>query len=324
MASKIKIAYVKEYELCDWDHFYIVKGISILAALVAYYCTAFLNIPNLQYVQQAAATVFVLCSGYGVSESYNRKGGLIHYWENKMIKVWLPSLVVMIGFSFISTGNFVAWIASSPLAFKGNLLYVIFGGYAAFWVMFQFSEKKTTRLIGLFVISVAVFCFLPEGLGVKTAVLAFPVGVMFSQLKWKYRIRKFTWKGSLAVSGGCAAVATVALVLAGKLSISECRTALLSVSYIAIGALLILETYFLRTIPVWGVFVPFGYASYALYLLYDSIMVMMKGQTDWRAIAIIALLLCVAAAILTALRELLIAWNRKLRRRKNPRLKGSM
>ncbi len=324
MASKFEITYVKEYELCNWDHFYIVKGISILATLIAYYCAAFLKIPNLQYVQQAAATVFVLCSGYGVSESYNRKGGLIHYWENKMIKVWLPSLVVMIGVSFITTGNFVAWIGSSPLAFKGNMLYVIFGGYAAFWVMFQLSESKTTRLIGLFVIAAAVFFFLPENLSVKTAILAFPVGVMFSQLKWKYRIRNFTWKGSLAVSGICAAMAVLTWFLAGMISVAACRTALLSVFYIAVGALLIFGTYFLRAIPVWGVFVPFGFASYALYLLYDSIMVMMKGQTDWRAIAIVALLLCVVAAILTALRELLIAWNRKLRRRKNPRLKGSM
>ena len=118
-------------------------------------------------------------------------------------------------------------------------------------------------------------------------------------------------------------MAVVGWFLTGIITLPYCQTALWSVTYTAIGVFVIFGVYFLKAVPIWGVFVPFGMASYGLYLLYEPVMAMIKGSS-WRIAAIIAVILCVGAAILTVLRELLIHWNRKLRRTKTPRLKGSM
>lgn len=324
VSSQIGIHYVRDFDLCDQNHFYIVKGISILAAVISYVCATYLGMPGLQFIQLIAAAVFLFCSGYGLSESFIRKGGLVHYWENKMIKVWLPSLMILVIAAFVSSGNFIDWIASSPMGLKGHMLYLIFGGYAVFWIVFQLVQNMTIRIIGIFVISAVACLCIPDSLAGKEAVFAFPVGVMASQLKWRRPIRQLTWKNRALLTAAVAAVSAGAWVLAVWMTIPALQTLLWALSYTAIGVLLVLGTYFSKAIPVFGIFVPFGIASYAIYLLYAEVLQLLKGQTDWRAFAIILLVLCVAAAILTVLREFLITWNHKLRRRKKPRLKGSL
>lgn len=324
MASKIEISYVKEYELCDRNHFYAVKGISILAALFAYVASIFYRIPNMKYITFAATMVFVLCSGYGLSESYSKKRGLVHYWENKMLKVWLPSLVILMVTSLIDKGMAIGWIAKTPLALKGNILYVIFGGYAAFWLMFQLSDKRAVRLIGLLVISLAALFLMPENLAIRELVLGMPLGVAFSQLGWKYKVRKFKWLGKtiLLLTGAAAAVG--AWFLAGMVNIPYVTTAIWSVFYMAVAATLIFAVWIFRAVPVFGIFVPFGMASYGFYLLYDSVFPLLEGRLNWKSLVVVSVVLCLAAAVLTVLRELLVAWNKNLRRKGKTHLKGSM
>lgn len=324
MSSKIEINYVKEYKLCDRDHFHIVKGISILAALAAYVFSAYWDIPYMAHIQAIAAVVFALCSGYGLSESFKRKGGLIHFWENKMIKVWLPSLAVMVVFSLFLRGNPFAWITQSALGLKGSFLRVIFGAYVAFWVVFQFLEKTSSRMVGLFAVAGIAFCMISEDQGMKVILPAFPMGVLFSQLGWKYKVREFAWKGRTVLMLACGTAGAGLWVLADHISIPYVSTALWSICYIAIAAVLIFGTYYAQKLPIFGVFIPFGMASYALYLMYDYVFYLMVHQPGWRIIAIASGALCLAAAILTVLRELLIMWNHKLRRRKSPHLKGAM
>lgn len=324
MASKIEISYVKNFELCDRNHFYAVKGISILAALFAYVASTFYHIPNLKNITLAATMVFALCSGYGVSESYSKKRGLVHFWENKMIKVWLPSLVVLMVTSLIDNGMAIGWITKTPLALKGNILYLIFGGYAAFWLMFQLSDKRAIRLTGLLIISCVAFFLLPENLTIRELVFALPVGVAFSQLGWKYKVRRFTWKGKslLLLTGG--AVAVGAWFLAGMVNIPYVTTAIWSVFYMATAAILIFGVWIFQAVPVFGVFVPFGMAAYGFYLLYNSVFTLLEGRLNWKSLVVVSVLLCLAAAVVTVLRELLVSWNKNLRRKGKTHLKGSM
>lgn len=324
MSSKIEINYVRQYRLCDNDHFSVVKGISILAALAAYIFSAYWDIPHMHHIRKIAAVVFALCSGYGLSESFKRKGGLIHYWENKMLKTWLPSLAVMVVFSTFLQSSPFAWITQSPLALKGSFLQVIFGAYIAFWVVFQFVEKTSSRMVGLFVIAGIAFCMISEELGMKVILPAFPLGVLFSQLGLKYKVREFSWKGRTALVLICGAAGVGFWLLAAYITMPYVSTVLWSVCYIAIAAVLIFGTYYGQKLPIFGVFVPFGMASYALYLLYDYVFYLIVHQKSWRMIGIAFVALCLAAAILTVLRELLVAWNHKLRRRKSPHLKGAM
>lgn len=324
MSSKIEINYIKQYRLCDKDHFAVVKGISILAALAAYIFGTYWDIPHMYHIRKIAAVVFALCSGYGLSESFRRKGGLIHYWENRMLKTWLPSLVVMVAFSLFLKGSPFAWVTQSPLGLKGSFVQVIFGAYIAFWVVFQFAEKTSSRMVGLFAIAGIAFCVISEDMGIKVILPAFPLGVLFSQLGLKYKVREFAWKGKVVLMLICSAAGIGSWLLASRIAMPYVSTALWSICYAAVAAVLIFGTYYAQKLPIFGVFVPFGMASYALYLLYDYVFYLIVRQTSWRMIGIAFAALCVAAAILTVLRELLVAWNQKLRRKKSPHLKGAM
>lgn len=324
MASSIKLNYVRNFELCAREHFDIVKGISILAAVTAYICSKFFQIQGLQIFGQLAAAVFLFCSGYGMSESYIRKNGLIHFWENKMIKVWILSLLSLVVISLIARGNFVAWIGQYPLGLKGNMLYLIFGGYVIFWAAFTFLDKMPARMAAVSLAAVAAFFLLPDSWSVKAGILAFPVGVVSSQQKWRRKIRSMTGISKALLFAAIALAGAAAYVLCLRITAPTLHSLLCAVSCTAFALLLLLGTYFAKAVPVFGMFVPAGMASYAIYLVYAEILSLAKGQTDWRAYALAVLALCVAAAIITVIRELLIAGNHKLRRRKKPRLKGKM
>lgn len=324
MSSKLEINYIKEFKLCDKDHFRILKGISILAILIAYFCAAFLQVSGMKYIICAASTVFVLCSGFGVSESFLRKGGLFHYWENKVLKVWLPSLLVLTVFGFIEKGIGIAWITKHPIGLKGDFLYVIFGGYAAFWVMAQFAEKKHIRVIGVYVMAALAYIFIPADMSIRMYVLAFPTGVMFSQLGWKRKIREYSWKGATVLMLVCAGVAAAAWFAASQIAVSHINAILWSLAFIAIGGFLCFFTYFTQSVSIYGIFAPLGFISYALYLLYDDIFVMITLPLQWRKAAIVIVILLVAATALSWLRELVIIWSRNMRKRSKTHLKGSM
>ena len=324
MAPKLEINYVKEFKLCDKDHVLILKGISILAIMVAYFCMTYMQMSGWKFVAYAAATVFVLCSGFGVSESYLKKRGLFHYWENKVMKVWLPSLLVLTIFGFIEKGIGIYWITQYPVGLKGEFLYVIFGGYAAFWIMAQFGEKKPVRIIGVFVIALLAFVFVPGKMWIRTCMLAFPVGVMFSQMGWKRKIREFTWKGTMLLLLACAAVAGGAWVGATMMENIHIRAVLWNIAFIATGAFLCFFTYFTQKASIYGIFAPLGFISYGLYLLYDDIFAMLSIPLQWRKAVIVIVVLLVSATALSWVRELAINWNRNMRKRSKTHLKGSM
>ena len=245
--------YVKKFELCDKNHFYVVKGISVLAALAAFIARRYYQVANMSYIVHAAIVVFAFCSGYGISESYNRKRGLVHYWENKMVKVWLPSLAVLVVASLAERGNALNWINNSPLGLSGSVLYLMFGGYAAFWLMFQISDKRNTRLIGMFVIAITAFFFIPQKWSIRYALLAIPVGVMIPQLGLKYKVRKWKWAGKLLSVLVCAIVAIGTGIAAFIIQADYVSAALWNVAYLAVAFLLLLLTWIARELQVFGI-----------------------------------------------------------------------
>lgn len=324
MTSENNGLIVTDFGLCDRDHFRIVKGISILAVLAAYICTRLLDFSYLPMVKGVAGAVFLFCSGYGVSESYILKQGLVHYWENKMMKVWVPSLVVMVLFSLINSRNAVAWVAESPLGLQGETLYLIFAAYLAFWLLFQFTQSRTVRCVALFAVAAVAFFFVDQKL-LATQVFAFPVGVLFSQQGLKYKVRKFTWKGKLLLTVLLAAAAAGAWVLAGRFSaIAYVSTLLWSVAFLSAASLLIFGVFFAKSIQIFGLFAPVGTISFGLYLLYSDVFGLLKNRSDWRGVLVALALLVLAASLFTWLRFLLITWNKNMRRRKKTHLKGSM
>lgn len=324
MASSKKTVYTKDFNLCDRNHFLILKGISMLAALIAVFCEDFLNIGNSDPIVHAAAAVFVLCSGFGVSESYLKKEGLVHYWENKMIKVWIPSVIIMVGLSIIRTGNIAAWIAEAPLGLKGELLYLIFAGYGVFWLIYKNMENKNARVADLFLCAAVVFIFMPNDMWMKPLLFAFPMGVLLSQTGWKRAMIKADWGVKILVLATCVIVAAGGELLVDLVTVPYIQTFLLTVCYIAIALTCILLTYYLQRILALRIFIPVGMAAYAVYLTYEDIFQMFAGKTDPKMYAAMFAVVIAVAAVLTWLRELLISWNYNLRRKNRVHLKGSM
>lgn len=323
MKSKPKIEYITEFRFCHKNHFLILKGISILLVVLAHFCEQYLGISYLMPLQGVAAAVFLLCSGYGVSESFNNKKGLTHYWENKAIKIWLPSVVATVIFSVINERNAIAWVGNNPLALHGWFLYLLFGEYLAFWLAFYFLESKTARLAALFTASALGFAFV----GIPTVaaqMFCFPLGVLASQLGFKHSVRQLKTGGKALL---CAILALVAVatyflqnILSQKLLMSACG----AVGCLSAAALLCVGVYFIQKIGIFGIFAPIGTISYAVYLLHEQVLTLLEGRLEWRIAVAVFVGLFVISTVYTWLCNLLGLHNKKLRRSKSTPLKGSM
>lgn len=67
-----------------------------------------------------------------------------------------------------------------------------------------------------------------------------------------------------------------------------------------------------------GCFVPFGWITYTLYLTYDGVFKLFIGKGSVQMYVVLFVVMFAVAGLLAWLRELLISWNNKMRR------KGSM
>ena len=64
--------------------------------------------------------------------------------------------------------------------------------------------------------------------------------------------------------------------------------------------------------------------SYMLYLLYDSVFDLLKVGSDWRMFILVVAILFAAAGALTWARDMLVIWNKNLRKKGKAHLKGRM
>lgn len=318
-----KSIYISNFRLCDWDHFLIVKGIAILMVLAVEFFEHFYNVTELACLQELASAVFLICSGYGLSESHRAKNGMPHYWENKVIKLWIPSLVVLVALSFLQGGNGVSWIGQYPTALYGWFMYILFGEYVAFWLVFRLTESRLIRVLGLFALSLVAFVFLQDVRMVRLA-FCFPVGVWFAQYRLKYVIREFNWSKKLIFTTALVAVAAPCWLFAGCIDVQLVQYAVQQLAYIVTALALILVTYFIRGIKILGIFAPFGMMSYALYLLDATVFKMLGKEVQWRYMVVSVVVLLVVAAAYSWLVDVFVSWNKYNRRKKQTHLKGSM
>lgn len=314
---------IREYDMCSKDHFLAVKGISILAALIAAFCQDYLGFGRAVMIVYIASSVFVLCSGFGVAESYRRKGTLIHFWENKMLKLWIPSVLMLLAMNLLIKKNYTSWIAQSPLGLKGDLLYVIMGGYAVFWMAFRALENKKARIIVIFAVAAAAFVLIPKSISIRYQILAFPVGVLLSQINWKKKVMRSNWWVKLLMLAGGIVTAAGCWFLATKLQIPLVQPLMWSASFIAIALSLIMATYYLNKLPM-GVFAPFGMIAYGIYLTYEDVFRIFAGKKDWRIYIVMFAAIFGAAVAITWVRFLILRGNQKLRKRNKTRLKGKI
>lgn len=323
MKQKIEIQYIDTFSLCSADHFKIIKGIAILMVLVGVVCNKFFSLPELYCLTGVGSAIFLFCSGYGLSESYSFKGGLIHFWENKVIGVWIPSLVQLLLCSMIFRGDFLRWTRTAPLGLSGWFLYILMGCYAAFWAAFTLFSAKKTRLTILLILAASAACILEESLHAEL-MLAFPLGVMYSQLNLREKTKKLKVPGKLLVTVVCAGLSLGGWYVSGLVQQPMLVTVCLMISKTATAMLVVFGTYFLRSLPVFGVFAPFGIISYGLYLFHGDILTLVEQTDFWKSLGISMAILLAVAGVFSWLRSWFIRFNKKCRRRRKTHLKGAM
>ncbi len=323
MVRKIEINYIRKFDFCDRGHFMIAKGFVTFLGLAAYILEC-LGTPQFRVMRQIAMALFLFCSGFGVSESFERKRGLYHYWENKFIKVWIPSLIALIIVYTVKYLKPIIWIGDSPLGLKHELLYVVFGNYLVFWLLFSFFESKAVKVTGLFLVAVAVFFFVRPS--IRPYLLAFPTGALISQAGWKRSVRKFRWRGLSAIiliSGGIAVGGWLLQEMVATVYVNGLLKSVMLISgAIFVGTVI----YALQIIPIFGAFAPFGYMGYIMFLIYADVFKMVLGndKNDWRLYMLAVGALVVISLVGSWLINRLAYLNRELRNRSKTHIKGSM
>lgn len=317
-----KYEYVTDFSLFDRDHFEIVKGISAIIYVLVYLAVSYLDIQWAEPFLGLSAAICLLCSGYGVSTSFVRKDGLQHYWENKAVKIWIPSLVAVVIEALAVGNNAVSWIGNNPMALRGWFLYLLMAEYAVFWVIFHYVENKNSRLVLLFIAAIAGF-FLVSDIRYAQLMHCFPLGVLVSQLNWRNTLKSLSALKKLGLCAILLALAVGGFFLQGMFS-GYLQWAFSAICWTFGAAALILGIYYLRGLDIFGIFAPVGRIGYALYLLTPAVLYLLRRwMTGYQMLAVLAALV-VICALYSWLREQLIYFNKKMRHRKQSRLKGMM
>ena len=324
MKKKFEIQYIDGFSLLSREHFLITKGIAILFGLIGYILLNFYNIQAVGPIIGAASAVFLFCSGYGVAESWKFKSGLIHYWENKFIKVWIPSLVQLLLCSLFFGGGLLGWTDKSAIGLNGDFLYILFGFYGAYWLTVTFFEEEKLQLVTLFALTAIAFFLLPERKHADQ-LLAFPVGMAISTLHMREKLKKAKTATRFLLTGLFAVLAVGSYFLG--MSMTEgtmAYNAVWMVSRTATALLLVFAVGYLQWIPIFGVFAPFGLISYSLYLFHYYILKLVDRTRLSETLVIAVIVLIAVSSVFAWLRSMLINFNKKMRRRKKTHLKGSM
>lgn len=80
--------------ILDFEHTNLLKGYSILIITLCHIAQA-IGIQHVQFVAAIGVAVFMFCSGYGLSISY-QKNGLEGYWRKKCKKIIMPYYIIKI------------------------------------------------------------------------------------------------------------------------------------------------------------------------------------------------------------------------------------
>lgn len=82
----------ENFSFFDRTHTRYIKGLAIFLVILSHMGGQF-GIRYLTPLGGTGVAMFLICSGYGLEESYKKKG-LTNYWRNKILKVWFPYFLI--------------------------------------------------------------------------------------------------------------------------------------------------------------------------------------------------------------------------------------
>lgn len=162
------------------EHFLYLKAIAILAVIVGHVGN-FTEKTWFTPLGGIGVAIFLFCSGFGLSESY-QKQGLHRFWRKKLLGVYLPYFVVEVIAGIVCRRSILDIVLglvfvkrSHPYGWYMQYLIVC---YLLFWLAYKWIPHQTARLILFGVCSLASFVLLPNLQGEQA--ISFLAGILFS------------------------------------------------------------------------------------------------------------------------------------------------
>lgn len=262
------------FDLFDRTHTMILKGIAIAIIVLVHFSNLYFGlIPS--FLAASGVAIFLICSGFGVNESWNRSQSstkIYNYWKNKLVYIWFPYLIVLL-FSVIlneayGIEDFVfgAFLLKIRICY-GWYLQFLFASYIIFFLAVYLSQRFRNKHLKYWILGIASMgcLWLPNGIYAEQAA-SFLVGVLISD----FRLHKKTYpKWSLIVIG---IVVYIGLLFV-KLFVKQpyiLDNSLWLLIKLTMALWLIHTTYVMQKYYNTYVFQKLGWLSYALYLLHGN------------------------------------------------------
>lgn len=138
----------------------ILRGVAILLVIFQHLGGG-LGTNVLTPLGGTGVAIFLILSGYGINESFKKKG-LNYYWENRIIKVFIPYFVIISILScFSSHFNIKAYLLDI-LGVKTSYWYIafLFKQYILYYIATKYFHKFRLHII--FIISTILIFILPN------------------------------------------------------------------------------------------------------------------------------------------------------------------
>lgn len=162
------------------DNSSFLKGLAIILVIANHIVGKIGNTPG-SILGAIGVSMFFLLSGYGLSESFNKKG-LSNFWGKKIKHIWLPYICISVPAMFAMGASVCEFLQDVTLLKP----YYCYGWYlqilALFYIIFYFSTwiKNEIAYVLLWVVVITLVYFLLYDVAQINA-LAFFVGICISK-----------------------------------------------------------------------------------------------------------------------------------------------
>jgi len=170
------------FNLFDYKHTDILKGIAILIIIIQHTGGA-LEVRYFTPFGGIGVALFLILSGYGLSESY-KKIGLDKFWSRKIIKLWLPYSIVLILIYLLTNKKIVSFEFLLDITFiNSSFWYMSFliYNYAIFYFTHSCKFIKKYKYIILIIFNIIIFVSCPNIMAEQS--LSFLTGIIISDYK---------------------------------------------------------------------------------------------------------------------------------------------
>ena len=258
----------KSFDIMAITHTTYIKGFAILLVILSHMGGRF-GIRYLTPLGGVGVAMFLICTGYGLSESYKSKV-LTKYWKNKISKIWFPYFLIQsmaslfLGYSFFDYIKDILLLEyNHPF---GWYMHFLFMWYIIFYAVNKLNFLSPQGKYVLFGLISLLTLILPNQLWAEQAFSVF-IGMVFSYKKDTLKINDNRFVSFVMVSIGLVFLVTKQIDFVRNLPwlLSNINQLLIKLP-LAIG--ICLTTYQFQVLFRNNMFKYLGKLSFSLYLIH--------------------------------------------------------